>query len=176
MGTALGRLFFGLGVLLGVVAPQTAPELAARAWRSGAEVLVSAEVEGAFGETAIELARAGSRVALRVEARAGNSPWTAAVGHLRFDSSAGDWAVAIPGGDGSEKRVASLDAALTLATQAWALHAGPLAALERGGTVAVRASIGILDETDAWHDARILWGYAEPELRFAFSNPEEVPY
>jgi len=176
MGEMIRRLVFGLGVLLGVVAPQVAPELAARPYRSGAEVLVNVDVAGAFGETALELAAAGSKVALRLEARAGLEPAASALGWLRFDAASGSWAVAAPGGDGAEKRVPSREAAAILASRAWALRAGPLSALEGGGTVGVRAFIGILDEAGAWHPAGILWGYAEPQLRFEFAGMAEVPY
>jgi len=176
MGPALRRLFFGLGVFLGVVAPQVAPELTARPYREAAEVFVNAEVAGAFGETALELAQAGNRVALRVEARAGSSPGTVAMGYLRRDAASGAWAVLAPGGDGAERRLQSREAALVLATRVWGLRAGPLSALGGGGSVRVRASVGILDESGAWHDAAILWGYAAPELRFDYADAEEVPY
>ncbi len=176
MGAALRRLFFGLGVMLGVVAPQLAPELAARAYRSGGEVLVNVEVEGAFGETALELAAAGSRVGLRVSARVGAAPETVAEGWLRRDAGSGEWAVAAPGEGGAERRAPGAEAAAILASRAWGLRAGPLAALEGGGSVRIRAEVGIIDEAGAWHPASILWGYAEPERRLDFADALEVPY
>ena len=46
MGSWLRRLFFGLGVALGVVAPQLAPELTARPYRMGPDLAVNIEVDG----------------------------------------------------------------------------------------------------------------------------------
>jgi len=181
VGAVLRRLFFGLGVLLGVVSPQLAPELTARPYRAGSEILVNAEVVGAYGETALELARAGNRVAVRVEARAGEAAGEVAVGYLRFDAAAATWAVAPLGGAaragaGQEKRVPGLEAAILLASRAWALRAGPASALEGGGELRVRARVGLIDASGAWHDAALLWGYAEPEFRIGYSGPAEVPY
>jgi hypothetical protein len=174
MGSWLRRLFFGLGVALGVVAPQLAPELTARPYRAGAELLVNVEVDRAFGETAVELAAAGNRVALEVEASVSGSPPVAAVGNIRFDAAAGAWTAAAPGA--AEKRVATPEAAAILASRAWGIRAGPLSALEGGGSVIVRARLGILDEEGAWHPAMMLWGYAEPALRFDYAGAGEVPY
>jgi len=174
MGSWLRRLFFGLGVALGVVAPQLAPELTARPYRMGPDLAVNIEVDGAFGETAVELAAAGNRVALEVEAAVGLSPPVAARGYIRYDAAAGSWLAAAAGAE--EKPAPTAEAAVILASRAWGLRAGPLAALEGGGAVLVRARLGILDEIGAWHPAMMLWGYAEPSLRFEYSGPLEVPY
>ncbi len=174
MGSWLRRLFFGLGVALGVVAPQLAPELTARSYRSGPDLVVNVEVDRAFGETAVELAAAGNRVALEVEAWVGLSPPASARGHIRYDAAAGSWLAAAPGA--AEKPAPTVEAAVILASRAWGLRAGPLSALEGGGSVIVRARLGILDEAGAWHPALMLWGYAEPALRFEYDGAGEVPY
>jgi hypothetical protein len=177
LGT-LRRLFFGLGVILGVVAPEVAPFLTARVFREGQEILANVEVEGAFGASAMELAEAGNRVAFEllvaVEGRGGHSE-VRALRSIRFDALAGQWVLRLEP-EGEEKRLVDEGAAVLLASRVWRLRLGPLARLEGGGSVAVSARPGIVDEAGAWHGAAILWGYTEPYRRVSYASPWELPY
>lgn len=171
----LRRLFFSLGVLLGIVAPQEAPDLAARVFRSNQDVYLNAELDGAFPAGSLELAAAGSEVAFELTALVeGKNRSSRALRSLRFDRGEGMWLVGF-GGDGEAKRVAGREAALLLASRVWALRIGELADFESGGTVLVQARSGIVDRDGGWHDAGILWGYSEPSRRFAFASPVEIP-
>lgn len=167
------RLLFGLGILLGVVTPQVAPDLAARVYRVGEDVYVNAELEGAFPEGALELAAAGSEVAFVLEARIeGKDGFAAARRSLRYVAATGEWLVAQ---DGLVKPMADRGAALVLACRVWALPIGRLGDFESGAAVLVTARSGILDERGGWHSAGILWGYAEPSRRFSFPGQAEIP-
>lgn len=167
--------FFGLGVLLGLVTPQTAPELAARVYRVGNEVFLNAELVGAFPEGALELAASGTLVAFELEARIEGSDRIAlARRSLSFELGRGEWVVGF-GEGGDMKRMVNREAALALAGRVWGLRLGPLPGSNSGARVIVRARSGIMDEAGAWHDAGILWGYAEPLRRFSFASAVEIP-
>ncbi len=167
------RLLFGLGILLGIVAPQASPDLAARVYRLGEDVYVNAEIEGAFSAAALELAAAGSEVAFEVEARIeGRDAVAVARRSLRYAPASGEWLV---GQDDGVKRIVGREAALVLAGRVWALRVGELSAFEGGGAILVKARPGILDEKGGWHSAGILWAYTEPSRRFPFSGPVEIP-
>ncbi len=167
--------FFGLGVLLGFVTPQTAPELAARVYRVGNEVFLNAELEGAFPDGALELAASGTVVAFELEARIEGGDRTAlARRSLSYELGRGEWVVGF-GEGGDMKRMVNREAALALAGRVWSLRLGAFPGGGSSASVVVRARSGIVDETGAWHDAGILWGYAEPLRRFRFESAVEIP-
>ena len=173
----LKQLFFGLGVLLGVVSPQTAPEMSTRVYRMGDRLFVNVELVGAFEGTALELASAGSRVAIGLEAGVEGSarPPVRAIRSIRRDGATGAWIVETES-KGEEKILPDRDAALILASRAWGLDLGPVDGPRPSFVVALKAGAGLIDAEGFWHRADILWGYAEPELRFAFSGMGEVPF
>jgi len=167
--------FFGLGVFLGFVAPQVAPELAVRIYRVGNEVFLNAEVFGAFPAGSLELAEEGTTVAFEIEARVQGSDATAvAERSLRFDLASGTWIVGFDGSS-APKSVPDREAALELSDKVWGLRIGSLTAFSGGGSILVHAKSGIVDESGKWHDAGILWGYAEPQRRFSFESSVEIP-
>ncbi|OHE71641.1 MAG: hypothetical protein A2413_01990 [Treponema sp. RIFOXYC1_FULL_61_9] len=171
------KLFFGLGVLLGVVSPQTAPDLSARVYRIGDQLYVNIELVGAYAGTALDLVSSGTRVAIGLEAAVEGSSWppVRVTRSIRRDGAVDAWIVETET-KGEEKILRDRDAALILASRAWGIHLGPADGSRRAFAVTVRAGAGLIDAEGLWHRADILWGYAEPELRFAFSGPEEVPF
>jgi hypothetical protein len=171
----LRSFIFGLGVLFGFVAPQAAPDLAARVYRDGGEVYLNAELAGAFPDAAVELAEAGTIVAFEIDIIInGSASPVEARRSLRYDLGARVWVVGT-GSGGDEKTVADRSTALLLAGRVWGLDLGPLSAFDRGGSVSIRARPGIIDETGGWHEAGILWGYGEPSRAFSFASGVEIP-
>jgi len=171
----LRSLFFGLGVLFGFVAPMAAPELAARVYRSGTELFLNAELSGAFPDSAIELAEAGTVVAFELEVRVkGSSSSVVARRSLSYDLGRREWIVGL-GSDKGAKPVPDRFAALLLASSVWALGLGSVSTFDSGGTISIKARPGIIDEAGSWHDAGILWGYVEPGRSFSFASAEEIP-
>lgn len=175
----LKRLFFGLGVLLGVLSPEISPVLAARLYRSADAVYLNAEVEEAFAGTALELAEGGTRVAFRLEATiaAGGREFSPPVvtRSLHFDRARGLWIVdLLP--EGGRRGIKDREAACIFASRIWSLRLAGLNELEGTASVRLRLSPGILDESGGWHAADILWGYAAPARSFTIVNPRELPY
>jgi hypothetical protein len=181
----LKRLFFGLGVLLGVLSPRAEPELSARVFQYEGVLYVSAELPGAFEGASAELLENGATVALELEASlqpAQAAPEATrktrpaiARRTLRYEAASATWLVGLSP-EGEEKRLASLKAAVILASRVWALPLGPVGLLEGGGSVHLVSRPGILDEGGAWHAAAILWGYAEPAKDLGFASMAEVPF
>jgi hypothetical protein len=167
------RLLFGLGILLGIVAPQASPGMTAKVYRVGEDVYVNAELEAAFPAAALELAAAGSEVAFEVEARLeGREAGAVARRSLRYVAATGEWLVAQ---DGAVKRVGDRGTAIVLACRVWALPIGKLADFCGASAVLLTARSGIVDEKGGWHQAGILWGYVEPYCRFSFPGQEGIP-
>lgn len=169
----LERLFYGLGVLLGLAQPLAQPELHARIYRDAGGIYLNAEVGGAFPEVAQELAAEGSEVALSLRAGVEGGEEVEALRSLRYDAASGEWLVrALPD---RVWRLPSREAALVLASRIEGLRlVGPT---RPDGPLVVRVSArpGLLDAAGAWHPAGILWGYAEPSRRFTFDTMVEIP-
>ena len=152
-----------------------APELAARVFRSGTELFLNAELSGAFPSSAIELAEEGTKIAFELEIRIKGSPKpVVARRSLSYDLGRREWLVGL-GDDRKAKPVPDRYAALLLASSVWNLHLGSLSFFDAGTTISIKARPGIIDETGGWHDAGILWGYAEPGRSFTFASVQEIP-
>lgn len=170
----LQRLFFGLGVLLGLVHPQAAPELLSRIYRTDSAVYLNAELQGAFPEVARELAAEGTEVAVSVRARVdGTDTLVESLRSLRYDAPRGQWVVrAFPNGIW---RLPSVEAAAILASRVEGLALGTFDDAVAPFSIEVEARPGILDEAGNWHPAGLLWGYVEPSRRFTFASVVEIP-
>ena len=127
------KLFFGLGVLLGVVSPQTAPDLSARVYRIGDQLYVNIELVGAYAGTALDLVSSGTRVAIGLEAAVEGSSWppVRVTRSIRRDGAVDAWIVETET-KGEEKILRDRDAALILASRAWGIHLGPADGSRRG--------------------------------------------
>jgi hypothetical protein len=170
----LRQLFFGIGVLLGLVPAQDGPELSVRIYRNEAAVYLNAELLGAFPEGSLELAAAGTELAFRLTAQAEGTVPVVALRSLRFDAGTARWIVGYGSADG-RRSLADREAASLLASRVWALRLGELDRLPGGVTITITAESGIIDGSGLWHDAGILWGYARPGRRFAFADTVAIP-
>ncbi|MEI6386986.1 MAG: hypothetical protein WCQ50_10135 [Spirochaetota bacterium] len=170
----LRQLFFGIGVLLGLVPAQEMPDLSVRIYRGDDAIYLNAELLGAFPEGSLELAADGTEVAFRLEARAEGANPVVALRSLRFDAGTARWIVGYGSGDG-RRSLADREAARLLASRLWALRLGGLSGFPKGVVITITAKSGIIDGSGSWHDAGILWGYAEPGRRFAFADTVEIP-
>lgn len=168
MGGALHRLFLSIGVALGLASSQPDPALFARigpadASTGGDRLVVSARVENAFAPGALELVETGTTVALRFSALVATPTGEQTFDEtrsLRYDLRSGLYDVSFDGG----KKAALVDpeAARTLASELGSLELCPRAQAPDGTRVIVRAEIGIIDSSGAWHDAPVLWNYYGP--------------
>ena len=168
MGDAFRRLFLSIGVALGLASGQPDPALFARIGPddggAGREnLVVSARVENAFAPGALELVETGTTVALRFSARVATPSGELAFEEtrtLRYDLRSGFYDVSFDGG----KKAALVDpqAARTLTSELGSLELCPQAQVPEGTRVLVRAEIGIIDVSGAWHDAPVLWNYFAP--------------
>lgn len=178
----MGKLIFGLGVLLGVLSPAAVPLMSARAFRQGETLYLSVELSGAFDGSAREAAASGSEVAFELEARLLSddpgarllAPVARARRSLRRDAATGRWVAA--GSPGLEPRAFDdPEGAAILASRVWALELSPLASVGAGAELRVVARPGIVDAAGVWHPAAILWGYAEPLRVLKLRSAAEVP-
>lgn len=173
----LRRLFFGLGVILGLVSPETGPAIAARVWREAEVVRLNLELTGAFEGSALELAAQGTEVAWRLEASVsgpGGTETARLSRSLRFEGASQSWVVRLEP-EGEEKRLRDREAALVLASRAWGLRIASLPEPGRGLDLRIAVFPGIIDAAGGWHDAGLLWAYAEPRLDLSFASPTEIP-
>ncbi|MFA6508104.1 MAG: hypothetical protein WCT14_18520 [Treponemataceae bacterium] len=173
----ISRLFFALGVLLGVVEPQAAPDFAAKIFRTDDAIYFNAELSGAYSQTALELALRGNRVAFRVlaELEGATPSKTQITRSIRFDLSSKTWNVESHNGL-EAKTVKNSQTASEIASRIWGIRLGPIEHAANGATITIVAQSGLLDDEGAWHPAGILWGYAEPKRTFVFRSATEIPY
>jgi hypothetical protein len=172
------RLFFGLGILLGLVSPEVAPLLSSRIWRDADTVRLNLELAGAFPASALELAAEGTEVAWRLLAEIEDGEGSRSLElrrSLRREGLDGPWLVRLEP-EAELKRVRELEAALVLASRAWGVDLGTVPGPGRGLKLRLSCFPGILDSGGAWHEAGILWGFAEPRAEFSFGSATGIPY
>lgn len=175
MGDALRRLFLSIGVALGLASVQPDPSLFARIGPGpapGERLVVSARIENSFAPGALELVETGTAVALRFTALVATPTGELAYAEtrsIRYDLRSGLYEVSFDGG----KKAALVDpqAARTLASELGSLELCPLTDAPDGTRVIVRAEIGIMDSSRAWHDAPVLWNYYGPRAVLVAGQP-----
>jgi hypothetical protein len=175
MGDAFRRLFLSIGVALGLASGQSDPSLYSQAAFSGDRLVVSARVENAFAPGALELVEAGTKIALRFSAEIeGTTRGTLAAEETRFlwyDLRSGLYDVVFDGG----KTAALVDpqAARTLVSETPALVLCLASEARENSRIVVKAQIGIIDSSGAWHDAPVLWNYFAPKMSLTSGRPAE---
>jgi len=185
MGDALYRFFLSIGVGLGLIAGQVDPTLSAKILRqdldnsAGTMLVAAIHVDQAFSAGSRDLVESGSIVALRVIVKLvtkdGRSFATESTRFLGWDPRARHFNVG-RSEEGKPIAFTNPEAAVTFASEFPDLAICPAEKLGQGGRVSVLASVGLIDNSGAWHEAPVLWNYVRPEASFTFASATEVPY
>jgi hypothetical protein len=166
MGDGLRRFFLSIGIALGLVEGRPDPELFARVFLEQNLIVVNARVEGAFVPEALELVQTGTPVALKFRAeftsRNGGLVFIESTRSIRYDVRSSCYIVE----NFEDKKISKVIdqvAATSLVSSVQGMPLCPLSAFNPVGRIRVSVSVGIIDSSQLWREAPVLWNYVKLE-------------
>jgi hypothetical protein len=168
----------GLGIMLGLVEGGSDPMLAARLYRDGQSLRVSAEIRNGISRSTRDLVASGNAICMTLTVERKDRILTRVARSLAYDKVMSVWRVTRTE-DGKTLESISEEAAYILLCQWDSIPLGEVAEYEallehKGVEIVVRASILVNDAPE--EDSRLLWNYKRPERTFRFKSMTEVPY
>jgi hypothetical protein len=168
----------GLGIMLGLVEGGSDPMLAARLYRDGQYLRVSAEIRDGISRSTRDLVASGNAICLTLTVERKGRVLARVARSLAYDKVMSVWRVTRTE-DGKTLESISEEAAYILLCQWDSIPLGTVAEYEsllerKGVEIVVRASILVNDAPE--EDSRLLWNYKRPERTFRIKSMTEVPY
>ena len=167
------EFLLSLGVLLGVVAAQPDPVLAARLFRDSQALYATAEIKNGLGASALDLVKAGDTLRLILEYRLDSGANSLSAHEISFDPLSQVYRVKLSETQGIHQTV-SAEAAADIFCRFYGLRLEALANLR----LPLRAdfSVRLIDASNLEVESAVLWNYRSPQTTLRLATLSELPW